>query len=93
MLLLVQGERLHARILATRGNWPAANKLFARALERASDLDLPLEIARTQAAWGESLLRYASQPDNGRALLAEAREVFTKYDAAAELKTVMDTMP
>ncbi|MFL5656366.1 MAG: AAA family ATPase [Ktedonobacteraceae bacterium] len=93
MLLLVQGERLHARLLATRGNWPAANELFARALERASDLDLPLEIARTQAAWGESLLRYASQPDkDGRALLAQAREAFTEYDAAAELKALTDTM-
>ena len=92
MLLLVQGERLHARLLATRGDWPAANELFARALKRASDLDLPLEIARTQAAWGESLLRHASEPDAGRALLAAAREVFTKYDAAAELKAVTDTM-
>jgi tetratricopeptide (TPR) repeat protein len=94
MLLLVQGERLHARLLATRGDWPAANELFARALERASDLDLPLEIARTQAAWGESLLRHASQPDkDGRALLASAREVFTEYDAAAELKALTDTIP
>jgi len=91
-LLLMQGERLYARLLAARGDWPKANDLFAHALERASDLDLPLEIARTQAAWGESLVRYASQSDNGRALLAQAREVFIEYDAGAELKALMDTM-
>jgi len=91
-LLLMQGSRLHARLLAANGDWPKANDLFAHALEQATGLDLPLEIARTQAAWGESLLRYASQPNNGRALLAQAREVFTEYDAAAELKALIDTM-
>ncbi len=91
-LLLMQGSRLHARLLAANGDWPKANDLFAYALEQATGLDLPLEIARTQAAWGESLLRYASQPNNGRALLAQAREVFTEYDAGAELKVLIDTM-
>ncbi len=91
-LLLMQGSRLHARLLAANGDWPKANDLFAHALEQATGLDLPLEIARTQAAWGESLLRYASQPNNGRTLLAEAREVFTEYDAVAELKALEDTM-
>ncbi|MFL5588382.1 MAG: AAA family ATPase [Ktedonobacteraceae bacterium] len=90
-LLLMQGSRLHARLLAANGDWPKANDLFAHALEQATGLDLPLEIARTQAAWGESLLRYASQPNNGRALLAQAREVFTEYDAVAELQALMDT--
>ena len=90
-LLLMQGSRLNARLLAVNGDWPKANDLFALVLEQATGLDLPLEIARTQAAWGESLLRYASQPNNGRALLAQAREVFTEYDAVAELKALMDT--
>jgi len=88
----MQGSRLHARLLAANGDWPKANELFAHALEQATGLDLPLEIARTQAAWGESLLRYASQPNNGRALLAHAREVFTEYDAIAELKALEDTI-
>jgi tetratricopeptide (TPR) repeat protein len=91
-LLLMQGSRLHARLLAANGDWLKANDLFAHALEQATGLDLPLEIARTQAAWGESLLRYASQPNNGRSLLAQAREVFTEYDAVAELKALEDTM-
>lgn len=91
-LLLVQGTRLHARLLAARGDWPKATELFTRALEQAAGLDLPLEIARAQAAWGESLVHYGPQPNNGAALLAQAREVFAEYDAAAELRALADIL-
>ena len=85
MLLLMQGERLHARLLATRNNWPAANALFTTTLERASNLSISLEIARTQAAWGEMTLRHSPGDNHGHALLAEARKVFAALDARAEL--------
>ena len=49
-LLLLQGERLQARLLAARGEWASANARFAQTLEQAAHLDLPLEVARTQAA-------------------------------------------
>jgi tetratricopeptide (TPR) repeat protein len=88
-LLLMQGERLHARLLAARNNWPAANALFNTTLERASNLGLSLEIARTQAAWGETLLRHSPGDNHGHALLAEARKAFAEHDARAELNALM----
>jgi DNA-binding SARP family transcriptional activator/tetratricopeptide (TPR) repeat protein len=84
-LLLVQGERLRARLLAMSGDWPAANALFAEILERASGLGLPLEIARVQAAWGMAALRYSPAPNEGRALIAEARAILAAYNARADL--------
>jgi DNA-binding SARP family transcriptional activator/tetratricopeptide (TPR) repeat protein len=85
-LLLVQCERLRARWLAGSGDWPAANALFAETSRRAADLNIPLEIARTQAAWGEAALRHSPAPDQGRALLAEAHAVFEAHDARADLR-------
>jgi tetratricopeptide (TPR) repeat protein len=84
-LLLTQGERLRARLLAEGGDWPAADALFAETLERASGLGLPLEIARTQAAWGEAALRHSTTPEDGRTLLAQARAALAAHDARAEL--------
>ena len=89
MLLLLQGERLHARLLATRNEWPAANALFARALDRASSLGLSMEIARSKAAWGEMALLHAQTPNNGYTLVAEAREALKAYEARAELSVLM----
>ncbi len=88
MLLLMQGERLHARLLATHNNWLAANASFAKTLERASDLGLTLERARTQAAWGETLLRYSPGRHHGHALLTEARKAFAHQGARAELEAL-----
>ena len=88
-LLLLQSERLYARLLAARGDWSSANALFASTVERASGLDLPLEVARTQAVWGEAALLYTSVPHNGHELLLKARKVFTAHDARAELKALM----
>jgi DNA-binding SARP family transcriptional activator/predicted ATPase len=92
VLLHLQGERLHARLLAARGNWSEANTNFAQALEEAAGLNLPLEVARTQAAWGESALRYAQTPHNTHNLLSKARKTFTAYKAQAELKVVMNML-
>ncbi len=92
-LLLTQGERLRARLLAQRGDWPAANALFAETLERATSLGLPLEVARTQAAWGEAALRHSPTPEDGRALLAQARAMLTAHDARAELAALSDAQP
>jgi DNA-binding SARP family transcriptional activator len=88
-LLLLQGERLHARLLADRNDWPAADTLFTRTLDRASSLGLSLESGRTKAAWGETALLHAQTPHNGYALLAEARKILAAHDARAELNALM----
>jgi tetratricopeptide (TPR) repeat protein len=84
-LLLLQSERLRARLLADGGDWRAADALFAKTLERASGLGLPLEVARTQAAWGESALHHSPTPEDGRIFLAQARAILAAHDARAEL--------
>ncbi len=89
VLLLLQGERLYARLLAVRGDWPGANTRFEKALERASSLHLPLDSARVQAAWGEMALLHAPVPHNGHALLAEAHKSFVTHHAQAELQAMM----
>ncbi len=89
VLLLLQGERLYARLLAVRGDWPNANIRFAQAPERASHLHLLLDVARTQAAWGEMALLHAPAPHDGHALLAEAYKSFEALSAQAELKAMM----
>ncbi len=76
-LLLLQGERLQARLLA-----------FAKTLEHAARLGLSLEIARTQAACGETALLYAPSPHDGYALLAQARKILIVHDARAELRAL-----
>lgn len=87
-LLLIQGERLRACLLAERGDWPAANALFAETAERADALGFPLEVARTQAAWGEATFHHSPTPDRAQALLAEARATFLAHDARGELETL-----
>ncbi len=87
-LLLLQGERLQARLLAARGEWASAQSRFAQTLEQAAHLDLPLEVARIQAAWGEASLLYAPSFPNGRALLVEARNTLMAHQAQAELKAI-----
>jgi DNA-binding SARP family transcriptional activator len=84
-LLLVQGECVHARLLAEEGDWAAANALFTNTLEKALSLDLPLEVARVQAAWGLAALHHSPTPDEGRTLLSGARTVLTDHDARADL--------
>jgi len=87
MLLLLQGERIHARLLADRHDWPAANQLFAETLERATQLGLAIEQARIQAAWGQLLLRSGSSAQKGHILLDEASRIFSAHDARAELNS------
>lgn len=85
MLLLLQADRIHASLLAGRQDWPAAEKLFAEIVERAAQLELPLEQARTQAAWGQLLLRSGASTQQGHVLLDEARSIFAAHNARAEL--------
>lgn len=92
MLLLIQGERLHARLLATRNDWQTAQDLLAWALEQASLLDLPLEIARTQVVWGELALQHAPAPHNGHELLSQARKTLIAHDAYGELAAMATAM-
>jgi DNA-binding SARP family transcriptional activator len=87
-LLTIQGERLRAQLLARSGDWRGANALFAETLNQASRSGLPLEVARTQAAWGRAALRYSPNPDEGRTLLAQARTTLTAHGARAELHTL-----
>jgi DNA-binding SARP family transcriptional activator/predicted ATPase len=88
-LLLLQGERLHARLLAADGHWDEAAALFAQLLRR-SQRYLPLEAARTQAAWGECGIRYGSRADRatGRTLLLEARGQLVRSGALAEVAAI-----
>lgn len=87
-LLLIQAERLHARLLAAAGDWVAAEALFTSTLEKASGLGLLLEIARLQAAWGEAALQYSPFIDQGCALVASARAVLTAHEALADLASL-----
>ncbi|HEU5229142.1 MAG TPA: AAA family ATPase [Ktedonobacteraceae bacterium] len=86
VLLLLQGQRLRAYLLAKRGDWPTARALFAQTLAHASRLNLTLEVARTQAGWGEMALLHT--PDEGQALLAEARQTLVASDALGELSFI-----
>ena len=85
VLLHLQAERLRAYLLAAGSDWFAAEAGFRQAMAQAVTLDLPLEIARTQAAWGQAMLRFAPAPFQGRSLLVAARQVFAEHQAAAEL--------
>lgn len=66
-----------------------ADVLFTETFERVSKLDFPLEVARTQAAWGETALLYAPAPNHGYTLLATARETFVAHEARGELQAVV----
>jgi DNA-binding SARP family transcriptional activator/predicted ATPase len=88
-LLLLQGERLHGRLLAANGDWDEATALFAQVLKR-SQRSSPLEVARTQAAWGACAMRYRPLVDGaaGRARLVEAREQLARNGALAEVAAI-----
>ncbi|GHO96423.1 transcriptional activator [Reticulibacter mediterranei] len=85
LLQLLQSQRLSAHLLALQGDSQAANVLFAETLEQASSSGFDLEIARTQAAWGETILLDAP---TAQALLHEACNVFAAHGARAELKAI-----
>jgi len=87
-LLDVQAERLRGCMLAADGNWPAAKASFTQTLAQAADLDLPLEIARTQAAWGQAIVRFAPEPHQGYVLLGQAQQVFAHHQAIADLNAI-----
>jgi predicted ATPase len=88
-LLLLQGERLHGRLLAADGNWDEAAALFAQLLKR-SQRSSPLEVARTQAAWGACAMRYRPLADRaaGWARLLEAQEQLARNGALAEVAAI-----
>ena len=87
-LWLIQTERLRARLLASRGDWPAAAALFAETVQHALELELPLEVARTQAAWGEAGLVYSPDRDRARELLDTACAALSAHDARGELQAI-----
>ena len=88
-LLLLQGQRLYGHLLAAEGSWDEAAILFAQLLKRAQRYS-PLEVARTQAAWGACAIRYGSPAGRatGRALLLETRGLLVKSDALAEVAVI-----
>lgn len=87
-LLHLQGDRLRAHLLAATGDWPAADAGFAQTMAQATQLDLPLEIARTQAVWGQATIRFAPSPNQGYTRLSQAHRVFTEHEAVAELNAL-----
>jgi len=84
-LLLVQAERLRASLLAADGDWPAAYVLFAETLKSATTLGLSLEIAGVQASWARAALNHSPASEQGRALIAAARDILVAHKALADL--------
>ncbi|MCI0397534.1 MAG: hypothetical protein L0322_21725, partial [Chloroflexi bacterium] len=87
-LLQLQAERLRACLQAAGGDWLEAEAGFAQTIKRATGFDLPLEIARTQAAWGQAMLRFGPSSQQGYALLSQAHLIFANHQATAELMTL-----
>jgi tetratricopeptide (TPR) repeat protein len=87
-LLHLQAERLRACFLAAGGEWPEAETCFSQTVAQATKLDLPLEIARTQAAWGQATIRYAPTPQPGYTLLSQAQQVLAEHQAGAEIRAL-----
>jgi len=88
-LLQLQAERLRATLQAADGDWPAADASFRHTLAQATSLDLPLEIARTQAAWGQAIVGFVPSPQQGHALLSRAQRVFADHQAVADLNALL----
>jgi tetratricopeptide (TPR) repeat protein len=84
-LLQLQAERLRARLLAAGGDGAAAEACFIDAASQAATLDIPLEVARTHAAWGQAILHYESSPRRSDILLSQARRIFADHQAKADL--------
>jgi len=91
VLLLLEAERLQATLAAADGSWTQAELCFHDNLVRATKLNLSLEIARTQAAWGQAVLRFAPSTDEGYTLLRQAHQVFMVHQAQAELILLYDS--
>jgi DNA-binding SARP family transcriptional activator len=87
-LLLIQGQRLRAQLLTAGGKWAEAHAVFADTLRRAISLDLPLEVARTQAAYGRAMCRSALALLEGHQLMEAAHDTFTAHNARAELQSI-----
>lgn len=88
VLLHLQAKRLQAYLLAASNNWREAEQCFNQIMEQATKLDLPLEIARTQATWGQAALRYGPTPANGHTLATQARQIFADHQAIAEINAL-----
>jgi tetratricopeptide (TPR) repeat protein len=88
-LLAIQGERVIATLLAAEGDWAAADISFSNSIQRAQDLALPLEVARTRLAWAHTILRadtpVAQTRATARQWLNDARRVFVESHARADL--------
>jgi DNA-binding SARP family transcriptional activator/predicted ATPase len=85
IVLRIQGECIRATLLAEAGDWAAAAAVFNDSREAALALDLPLEVARVQAAWGQAALECSPIPNEGRRLIDAARAAFVLYGALADL--------
>ena len=88
VLWLLQAQRLFARLLAAERDWLAAEALFSETLEQAASASLPLEIARTQAAWGQAALLYSPRTEQGHVLIGKARTFLAAHGARAELNAL-----
>ena len=84
-LLLVQGERLRAGLLAADGDWPAADALFAETSKSASALGLPAGNCGGTGCLGPGRAQAFPASEQGRALIAAAREILAAHKAQADL--------
>jgi DNA-binding SARP family transcriptional activator len=91
-LLAIHGERVKARILAAAGEWIEASAFFGSSIHRARKLSLSMEVARSQAAWGQAILSSAASTPHvkqkARQSLGAARRVFAAHDARADLLSI-----
>jgi DNA-binding SARP family transcriptional activator len=83
-LLALHGERLQALLLAATGDAATAQARLVGLLDRAAELGLSLEVARTRAALARVTLQQAPMSESGRALLDEALRALETHGARAE---------
>jgi hypothetical protein len=87
VLLQLQAERLWARVLSGLGDHIAATICFKQVTNMATAVDIPLEIARTQASLAHVLIA-SGDMQQGLTLIAWARQSFVDHQALADLQTL-----
>jgi hypothetical protein len=92
-LLLLQGERLQALLLAANGAIAAAQARLVEQLDEAAELGLSLEVARTRAALARVTLSHAPRSESGRALLVEGLRGLAAHSAHAEYDALSHLAP
>src|SRR6185369_7390532 len=91
--LALMGRALYTRgtILAASGQAPEANRCFTQSLSIFQTMGDPYRLGLSHAAVG-ALRERMNRQESARAHLEEARELFTRLGAAADLARVKDRL-